>query len=50
MFLVPGGSRVFPVRSGTVCLAELFGAIRPLEFMSLAGNSKSGNSHKQDGE
>lgn len=38
------------VSGGSVRLVELFGAVRTLEVMLLAGNGNQGNSHKQDGE
>lgn len=38
------------VRGGTVRFVELFGAIRPFEFMPLAGNGNQGNSHEQERE
>jgi hypothetical protein len=49
-----GGGRVFIVTGGMGCgsvgLIELFGAVRAVEFMPLAGNGNQGNSHEQERE
>lgn len=48
--LMSGGDCMFPVRSGTMRLVQLFGAIRTFKVVSLTGNGESGDGHKQDGE
>ncbi len=36
--------------TGRVMFVKLLGAIRPVEIVALARNSKQGNGHKQEGE
>lgn len=45
--LVPGG---LMGGAGGMMLVKLLGAVRPVEFMALAGNPEQGNGHQKDRE